>query len=85
LREALARAKHLADNPSAIVWTLRDLQLSRRFYEREGGTLVKTGVWALDGHAFPEVAYGWTFAGCFNRTREGIASPFLMGSRTGNH
>lgn len=61
LREALARTKHLAGNPSAIVWTLRDLHLSRRFYEREGGTLVKSGVWSLEGHTFPEVAYGWTF------------------------
>ena len=61
-RKALARAKHLTGNPSAIVWTLRDLQLSRRFYEREGSTLVKSGLWSLEGHAFPEVAYGWDFA-----------------------
>jgi ribosomal protein S18 acetylase RimI-like enzyme len=62
LRDALGRAKRMATNPSAIVWTLQDLQLSRRFYEREGGTLVKTGTWSLAGRSFPEVAYGWNFA-----------------------
>ena len=45
---------------SAIVWTLQELQLSRRFYEREGGKVVNSGVWSIGGLALPEVAYGWT-------------------------
>lgn len=61
LQEALARAKHMASNPSAIVWTLRELRLSRQFYEREGGRLVKRGQWSIGGQTFPEVAYGWKF------------------------
>jgi ribosomal protein S18 acetylase RimI-like enzyme len=60
LRAAFARARDSERMKSAIVWTLRDLQLSRRFYEREGGQVVKTGVWRIDEAALPEVAYGWT-------------------------
>jgi ribosomal protein S18 acetylase RimI-like enzyme len=56
---AFARARRDGMS-SAIVWTARDLALSRRFYEREGGTVVKTGVWSVGGLALPEVAYGWT-------------------------
>jgi ribosomal protein S18 acetylase RimI-like enzyme len=63
LRDALARAKDREAMNSAIVWTLQDLQLSRKFYEREGGTLVKSGVWSIGEMAFPEVAYGWTNLG----------------------
>ncbi len=59
LRAAFARARESERMRSAIVWTLRDLQLSRRFYEREGGQVVKTDVWSIDGTALPEVAYGW--------------------------
>jgi len=44
---------------SAIVWTMAGNAQSRRFYERNGGTLVKTGSWDLDGHKIPDVAYGW--------------------------
>jgi ribosomal protein S18 acetylase RimI-like enzyme len=61
LREALLRAKDRTIDRTAIVWTLRDLSLSRQFYEREGGVLVKTGTWAFEGRGFPEVAYGWDF------------------------
>lgn len=60
LRDAFARARDRERMNSAIVWTLRDLQLSRRFYEREGGKVVKSGVWTIGEFAFPEVAYGWT-------------------------
>jgi ribosomal protein S18 acetylase RimI-like enzyme len=60
LRVAFARARESEPMKSVIVWTLRDLQLSRRFYEREGGKVVKTAVWRIDGAALPEVAYGWT-------------------------
>ena len=37
---------------SAIVWTLKELKLSRSFYAREGGVLVKTGIWAFEGCSF---------------------------------
>jgi GNAT superfamily N-acetyltransferase len=61
LRHALARAARAsAQDASAIVWTLEALTLSRRFYEREGGRLVKAGVCTIDGIEFAEVAYGWT-------------------------
>jgi GNAT superfamily N-acetyltransferase len=60
LRTAFARASREGMS-SAIVWTLRDLSLSRRFYEREGGAAVKTDVWSVGGGlTLPEVAYGWT-------------------------
>lgn len=34
--------------------------LSRKFYEREGGKLVKSGIWSIGEIARPEIAYGWT-------------------------
>jgi GNAT superfamily N-acetyltransferase len=57
LRWALSRAALLG--MGAIVWTLRDSVQSRRFYERKGGKLEKSGVWELAGHRLEEVAYGW--------------------------
>jgi len=53
--------KRMADagSRSAIVWTLENLIQSRRFYEKSGGTVVKTGVWSLGDHSQNEVAYGW--------------------------
>ena len=42
-----------------IVWTLENLIQSRRFYEKCGGSVVKTGVWTPRGHRLNEVAYGW--------------------------
>ena len=60
LHQALARARQQEGSSSAIVWTLADLALSRRFYEREGGKPVKSGIFMLDGIALPEIAYGWT-------------------------
>ena|SRR5215468_10847716 len=62
LRQALARCQ-AAGMDSSIVWTLDKLVLARRFYEREGGRLVKTGIWTAGEFTLPEVAYGWTFAG----------------------
>jgi len=59
LRQALARAGERQRSSSAILWTLAELALSRRFYEREGGKPVKSGVFMLDGIALTEVAYGW--------------------------
>ena len=44
---------------SAIVWTLENLIQSRRFYEKCGGVVVKSGVWMLGNHTQNEVAYGW--------------------------
>ena len=60
LRAAFARARDGEAMNSAIVWTLRDLVLSRRFYEREGAQQVKAGIWVIGELALPEVAYGWT-------------------------
>ena len=60
LRDAFARARDRERMNSAIVWTLSDLRLSRTFYEREGGKVVKSGLWTIGEFALPEVAYGWT-------------------------
>lgn len=57
LRWALSRATMLG--MGAIVWTLKGSVQSRRFYERKGGRLEKSGVWELAGHRLEEVAYGW--------------------------
>ena len=46
---------------SLSVWTLEGLHLSRRFYEREGGRLVKHGHWQVGGGVVPELAYGWNW------------------------
>ena len=59
LHDALRRAAWSESMTSAIVWTLEALTLSRKFYEREGGELVKTGTWHIEDVALPEVAYGW--------------------------
>ena len=59
LRAALNRAMVRERMNSAIVWTLKDLKLSRSFYTREGGELVKTGTWRVAQLELPEVAYGW--------------------------
>jgi GNAT superfamily N-acetyltransferase len=48
---------------SAIVWTMAGNGQARRFYERNGGTVVKTGVWEQGGHRVPDVAYGWPAPG----------------------
>jgi hypothetical protein len=44
---------------SAIIWTLEDLTPSRRFYERHGGTIVKSKLGDFSGNKIAEVAYGW--------------------------
>ena len=59
LRAAFERAQYDCLLNSAIVWTLVDLPLSCRFYEREGGTAVKTDHWQLGSERIPEIAYGW--------------------------
>jgi GNAT superfamily N-acetyltransferase len=61
LHAAMARARDREGMRSLIVRTLRDLHLSRRFYEREGGTLISEGHWTIGGVAVPDVAYGWEF------------------------
>jgi len=55
LREAFARARDREGMNSVIVWSLRDLRLSRKFYEREGGKLVSSGIWSIGEFALPEV------------------------------
>jgi GNAT superfamily N-acetyltransferase len=59
LRDALRRARDDLAMRSMIVWTLEGLHLSRRFYEREGGTVVKQGHLSIGDVALPEFAYGW--------------------------
>ncbi len=61
LRDAMRRALDDLHLRSMIVWTLEDLRLSCRFYEREGGAVVKHGKWEVGGVTLPEVAYGWTW------------------------
>lgn len=60
LRAALLRARDQYGASSAIVWTLLGLPLSCKFYEREGGAIVKRGTWQLGRERIPEVAYGWS-------------------------
>src|SRR5262245_60552981 len=67
LHDALARAKHSEGMNSAIVWTFEALRLARKFYEREGGKPVKSGVLPLGGVTLAEVAYGWTSLGSFGQ------------------
>jgi ribosomal protein S18 acetylase RimI-like enzyme len=59
LRDALHRAFDRERLGSAILWTLEALHRSRRFYEREGGVVVKRGTWRVGDDALPEIAYGW--------------------------
>jgi ribosomal protein S18 acetylase RimI-like enzyme len=59
LHAAIARARDELRMRSMIIRTMRDLHLSRRFYEREGGTLISEGHWTVGGFAVPDVAYGW--------------------------
>ena len=59
LRSAFKRAKEKLQVNTAIVWTLVDLPLSCKFYQREGGTAVKNGVWQLGNEHIQEIAYGW--------------------------
>ena len=60
LHAAFERAEKQCQLNSAIVWTLIDLPLSCRFYEREGGTAIKKGVWQIGSTSVHEVAYGWS-------------------------
>jgi GNAT superfamily N-acetyltransferase len=69
LHAAFTRAVIRERMNSAIVWTLKELKMSRRFYAREGGKLIKTGLWRIGGLAIPEVAYGWTRLDRLNRER----------------
>jgi GNAT superfamily N-acetyltransferase len=61
LHAAIARARDDLGLRSMIIRTLQGLHLSRRFYEREGGTLISEGHWTIGGVAVPDVAYGWDF------------------------
>jgi ribosomal protein S18 acetylase RimI-like enzyme len=42
-----------------IVWVLRDNAPARAFYERLGGTYVRTQPVTIGSAVLPEVAYGW--------------------------
>jgi GNAT superfamily N-acetyltransferase len=61
LRHAITRARDELHMRSMIVRTLEHLRLSRRFYEREGGKVVKRGHWEIGGVALPDLAYGWNW------------------------
>jgi len=52
----------------AIVWTLEALVQSRRFYEKHGGVVVKSGTWTVGNLTLPEVAYGWPAARLHSRS-----------------
>ena len=52
----------------AIVWTLEALVQSRRFYEKHGGVVVKSGTWTVGPLTLPEVAYGWPATGLHSRS-----------------
>jgi len=52
----------------AIVWTLEALVQSRRFYEKHGGVVVKSGAWTVGRFTLPEVAYGWSAPGLHSRS-----------------
>ena len=60
LRVAFKRAVVRERMNSAIVWTLKEHEMSRKVYAREGGELVKRGTRRVGGLAIPEAAYGWT-------------------------
>jgi len=42
-----------------IVWVLRDNSPARRFYERLGGTYVRTQPITIGSVELQEVSYGW--------------------------
>ena len=44
---------------SMLVWALEVNDAGRRFYEKLGGRLVRTGSVARGPHTFPTVGYGW--------------------------
>lgn len=58
LNAAFERAK-INELNSAVIWTFRDLIRTRKFYEREGGRLIKTGIWRPNDLSVAEVVYGW--------------------------
>ena len=65
--QAFERMRML-DLDGAIVWTLDALVQSRRFYEKHGGIVVKSGTWTIGSVTLPEVAYGWTGPGLHSRS-----------------
>lgn len=44
---------------SMLIWALEVNDAGRRFYEKLGGILVRTGSVTRDHHTFPTVGYGW--------------------------
>jgi ribosomal protein S18 acetylase RimI-like enzyme len=58
MNNGFARMKALGLE-GAIVWTLKDLGQSRRFYEKLGGRVAKEDKWIIDDVALDEVAYSW--------------------------
>ena len=61
LHHAMGRARDELHMNSMIIWTLEGLRLSRRFYEREGGKVVKHDHWQVGGGVVQELAYGWNW------------------------
>jgi GNAT superfamily N-acetyltransferase len=55
---SVARKLHDQGHKSMVVWTLTN-NAARGFYERLGGTFVRTGSIDIGGVDYEKVAYGW--------------------------
>lgn len=56
---ALAEELRAVGFQSLLVWTLRDTQGARRFYESLGGEFLESGTTTMGGRDVAEVCYGW--------------------------
>jgi ribosomal protein S18 acetylase RimI-like enzyme len=59
LVRAIAGALREMRLPDMIVWVLRDNAAARRFYERLGGTYVRSQPITIGSATLEEVSYGW--------------------------
>jgi ribosomal protein S18 acetylase RimI-like enzyme len=59
LVHAVAARLATTDTQSMLLWVLEANAPARSFYERLGGTLVRTQPIEVGGSGFTEVAYGW--------------------------
>jgi ribosomal protein S18 acetylase RimI-like enzyme len=59
LVRAVAGALREMRLPDMIVWVLRDNPTARRFYERLGGTFVRSQPITIGSATLEEVSYGW--------------------------
>ena len=56
---------------SMLIWALEVNDAGRRFYEKLGGRLLRTGSVTRDLHTFPTVGYGWTDIAALRETLSG--------------